>query len=186
MRGGHYTAYVKVRAPQRKTEQQHKNLSGQGPALLSSFKTFYLLFSFCVFVSLVSVLAIKPWLPCNLKDVLHKEQVEWKFFVYFGAIFFSFPLSFSFYIVSRFAEKLKNSWKPQGRSFPCCFQNNVKKLCLTIGAFSWRWHTGLTSLQWMLTDWWIEQFLILRPCDISIKWKFVFLNISSSCYSCSM
>uniref|UniRef100_A0AAX7VMQ9 Ubiquitin carboxyl-terminal hydrolase n=1 Tax=Astatotilapia calliptera TaxID=8154 RepID=A0AAX7VMQ9_ASTCA len=30
MRGGHYTAYVKVRAPQRKTEQQHKNLSGQG------------------------------------------------------------------------------------------------------------------------------------------------------------
>uniref|UniRef100_A0A8C2Z7P3 Ubiquitin carboxyl-terminal hydrolase n=1 Tax=Cyclopterus lumpus TaxID=8103 RepID=A0A8C2Z7P3_CYCLU len=29
MRGGHYTAYVKVRAPQRKTEQHHRNLSGQ-------------------------------------------------------------------------------------------------------------------------------------------------------------
>ncbi|XP_069558227.1 ubiquitin carboxyl-terminal hydrolase 45 isoform X2 [Brachyistius frenatus] len=28
MRGGHYTAYVKVRTPQRKTEQHHKNLSG--------------------------------------------------------------------------------------------------------------------------------------------------------------
>ncbi|KAM6910119.1 ubiquitin carboxyl-terminal hydrolase 45 isoform 2-T2 [Xenentodon cancila] len=28
MRGGHYTAYVKVRAPQRKMEQHHKNLSG--------------------------------------------------------------------------------------------------------------------------------------------------------------
>uniref|UniRef100_A0A1A7ZX43 Ubiquitin carboxyl-terminal hydrolase n=1 Tax=Nothobranchius furzeri TaxID=105023 RepID=A0A1A7ZX43_NOTFU len=28
MRGGHYTAYVKVRAPQRKTEPRHKNLSG--------------------------------------------------------------------------------------------------------------------------------------------------------------
>uniref|UniRef100_A0A674MSS7 Ubiquitin carboxyl-terminal hydrolase n=1 Tax=Takifugu rubripes TaxID=31033 RepID=A0A674MSS7_TAKRU len=30
MRVGHYTAYVKVRPPQRKTEQHHKNLSGQG------------------------------------------------------------------------------------------------------------------------------------------------------------
>ncbi|XP_061572090.1 ubiquitin carboxyl-terminal hydrolase 45 isoform X2 [Cololabis saira] len=28
MRGGHYTAYVKVRAPQRRMEQHHKNLSG--------------------------------------------------------------------------------------------------------------------------------------------------------------
>lgn len=28
MRGGHYTAYVKVRVPQRKTEQHHKNQSG--------------------------------------------------------------------------------------------------------------------------------------------------------------
>ncbi|XP_047216736.1 ubiquitin carboxyl-terminal hydrolase 45 isoform X1 [Girardinichthys multiradiatus] len=28
MRGGHYTAYVRVRAPQRRTEQRHKNLSG--------------------------------------------------------------------------------------------------------------------------------------------------------------
>ncbi|XP_056299855.1 ubiquitin carboxyl-terminal hydrolase 45 isoform X1 [Pseudoliparis swirei] len=28
MRGGHYTAYVKVRAPQRKTDQHHRNLSG--------------------------------------------------------------------------------------------------------------------------------------------------------------
>ncbi|XP_035862133.1 ubiquitin carboxyl-terminal hydrolase 45 isoform X2 [Sander lucioperca] len=28
MRGGHYTAYVKVRAPQRKKEQHHRNLSG--------------------------------------------------------------------------------------------------------------------------------------------------------------
>lgn len=28
MRGGHYTAYVKVRAPQRKMEQQHRNVSG--------------------------------------------------------------------------------------------------------------------------------------------------------------
>ncbi|XP_033497622.1 ubiquitin carboxyl-terminal hydrolase 45 isoform X1 [Epinephelus lanceolatus] len=28
MRGGHYTAYVKVRAPQRKTEHHHRNLSG--------------------------------------------------------------------------------------------------------------------------------------------------------------
>ncbi|KAM9309575.1 ubiquitin carboxyl-terminal hydrolase 45 isoform 2-T4 [Pholidichthys leucotaenia] len=28
MRGGHYTAYVKVRTPQRKMEQHHKNLSG--------------------------------------------------------------------------------------------------------------------------------------------------------------
>uniref|UniRef100_A0A3Q4BQU8 Ubiquitin carboxyl-terminal hydrolase n=1 Tax=Mola mola TaxID=94237 RepID=A0A3Q4BQU8_MOLML len=28
MRGGHYTAYVKVRPPQRRTEQHHKNLSG--------------------------------------------------------------------------------------------------------------------------------------------------------------
>ncbi|KAM7420248.1 hypothetical protein PAMA_014786 [Pampus argenteus] len=40
MRGGHYTAYVKVRAPQRKTEQHHRNLSGKGWALFSSFKTF--------------------------------------------------------------------------------------------------------------------------------------------------
>ncbi len=37
MRGGHYTAYVKVRAPQRKTEQHHKNLPGQGGSLLSPF-----------------------------------------------------------------------------------------------------------------------------------------------------
>ncbi|XP_068426276.1 ubiquitin carboxyl-terminal hydrolase 45 isoform X3 [Clinocottus analis] len=28
MRGGHYTAYVKVRTPQRKREQRHRNLSG--------------------------------------------------------------------------------------------------------------------------------------------------------------
>ncbi|XP_041649881.1 ubiquitin carboxyl-terminal hydrolase 45 [Cheilinus undulatus] len=28
MRGGHYTAYVKVRSPQRKSEQHHRNLSG--------------------------------------------------------------------------------------------------------------------------------------------------------------
>lgn len=28
MRGGHYTAYVKVRTPQRRTDQHHKNLSG--------------------------------------------------------------------------------------------------------------------------------------------------------------
>uniref|UniRef100_A0A672ZH14 Ubiquitin carboxyl-terminal hydrolase n=1 Tax=Sphaeramia orbicularis TaxID=375764 RepID=A0A672ZH14_9TELE len=31
MRGGHYTAYVKVRSPQRKTEQHHRNMPGQGP-----------------------------------------------------------------------------------------------------------------------------------------------------------
>uniref|UniRef100_A0A8C7WYV5 Ubiquitin specific peptidase 45 n=1 Tax=Oryzias sinensis TaxID=183150 RepID=A0A8C7WYV5_9TELE len=37
MRGGHYAAYVKVRPPQRRTEQLHKNLSGQGPALLILF-----------------------------------------------------------------------------------------------------------------------------------------------------
>uniref|UniRef100_A0A668AKS1 Ubiquitin carboxyl-terminal hydrolase n=1 Tax=Myripristis murdjan TaxID=586833 RepID=A0A668AKS1_9TELE len=30
MRGGHYTAYVKVRSPQRKTDQQRRNLSGKG------------------------------------------------------------------------------------------------------------------------------------------------------------
>uniref|UniRef100_A0AAX7UZ31 Ubiquitin carboxyl-terminal hydrolase n=1 Tax=Astatotilapia calliptera TaxID=8154 RepID=A0AAX7UZ31_ASTCA len=36
MRGGHYTAYVKVRAPQRKTEQQHKNLSGARDTCSSS------------------------------------------------------------------------------------------------------------------------------------------------------
>ncbi|XP_008275849.1 ubiquitin carboxyl-terminal hydrolase 45 isoform X2 [Stegastes partitus] len=36
MRGGHYTAYVKVRAPQRKTEQHHKNLSGARDASSSS------------------------------------------------------------------------------------------------------------------------------------------------------
>lgn len=37
MRVGHYTAYVKVRPPQRKTEQHHKKLSGQGSAFLSTF-----------------------------------------------------------------------------------------------------------------------------------------------------
>ncbi|PWA32329.1 hypothetical protein CCH79_00012022 [Gambusia affinis] len=36
MRGGHYTAYVKVRAPQRRTEQRHKNLSGAKEAGSSS------------------------------------------------------------------------------------------------------------------------------------------------------
>ncbi|XP_056237178.1 ubiquitin carboxyl-terminal hydrolase 45 isoform X1 [Seriola aureovittata] len=36
MRGGHYTAYVKVRAPQRKTEQHHRNLSGAREASSSS------------------------------------------------------------------------------------------------------------------------------------------------------
>ncbi|XP_010740784.2 ubiquitin carboxyl-terminal hydrolase 45 isoform X1 [Larimichthys crocea] len=36
MRGGHYTAYVKVRAPQRKTEQHHRNLSGARDAGSSS------------------------------------------------------------------------------------------------------------------------------------------------------
>ncbi|XP_041798831.1 ubiquitin carboxyl-terminal hydrolase 45 [Chelmon rostratus] len=36
MRGGHYTAYVKVRAPQRRTEQHHKNLSGVRDAGSSS------------------------------------------------------------------------------------------------------------------------------------------------------
>ncbi|KAM4580316.1 ubiquitin carboxyl-terminal hydrolase 45 isoform 2-T2 [Odontesthes bonariensis] len=36
MRGGHYTAYVKVRAPQRKSEQHHKNLSGAREASSSS------------------------------------------------------------------------------------------------------------------------------------------------------
>ncbi|CAK6970047.1 ubiquitin carboxyl-terminal hydrolase 45 isoform X1 [Scomber scombrus] len=37
MRGGHYTAYVKVRPPQRKTEQHHRNLSGAREAS-SSFQ----------------------------------------------------------------------------------------------------------------------------------------------------
>ncbi|XP_028281228.1 ubiquitin carboxyl-terminal hydrolase 45 isoform X1 [Parambassis ranga] len=36
MRGGHYTAYVKVRAPQRKTEQHHRNLSGARDASSST------------------------------------------------------------------------------------------------------------------------------------------------------
>lgn len=36
MRGGHYTAYVKVRAPQRKTEQHHRKLSGARDASSSS------------------------------------------------------------------------------------------------------------------------------------------------------
>lgn len=36
MRGGHYTAYVKVRAPQRRTEQHHKNLPGARDASSSS------------------------------------------------------------------------------------------------------------------------------------------------------
>ncbi|XP_023136895.2 ubiquitin carboxyl-terminal hydrolase 45 isoform X2 [Amphiprion ocellaris] len=36
MRGGHYTAYVKVRAPHRKTEQHHKNLPGARDASSSS------------------------------------------------------------------------------------------------------------------------------------------------------
>ncbi|TKS81676.1 Ubiquitin carboxyl-terminal hydrolase 45 [Collichthys lucidus] len=36
MRGGHYTAYVKVRAPLRKTEQHHRNLSGAKDAGSSS------------------------------------------------------------------------------------------------------------------------------------------------------
>uniref|UniRef100_A0A665UP51 Ubiquitin carboxyl-terminal hydrolase n=1 Tax=Echeneis naucrates TaxID=173247 RepID=A0A665UP51_ECHNA len=36
MRGGHYTAYVKVRAPQRKVEQHHRNLSGAREASVSS------------------------------------------------------------------------------------------------------------------------------------------------------
>ncbi|XP_045901083.1 ubiquitin carboxyl-terminal hydrolase 45 isoform X2 [Micropterus dolomieu] len=36
MRGGHYTAYVKVRSPQRKTEQHHRNLSGARDASSSS------------------------------------------------------------------------------------------------------------------------------------------------------
>uniref|UniRef100_A0A8C6V1Y7 Ubiquitin carboxyl-terminal hydrolase n=1 Tax=Neogobius melanostomus TaxID=47308 RepID=A0A8C6V1Y7_9GOBI len=35
MRGGHYTAYVKVRAPQKKTDH-HRNLSGQRPCLFSA------------------------------------------------------------------------------------------------------------------------------------------------------
>ncbi|XP_061805474.2 ubiquitin carboxyl-terminal hydrolase 45 [Nerophis lumbriciformis] len=36
MRGGHYTAYVKIRAPQRKTEQHHRNLSGAKDSSSSS------------------------------------------------------------------------------------------------------------------------------------------------------
>ncbi|XP_040900834.1 ubiquitin carboxyl-terminal hydrolase 45 isoform X2 [Toxotes jaculatrix] len=36
MRGGHYTAYVKVRTPQRKTEPHHRNLSGAREASGSS------------------------------------------------------------------------------------------------------------------------------------------------------
>lgn len=36
MRGGHYTAYVKVRAPQRRTELHHRNLSGARDAGCSS------------------------------------------------------------------------------------------------------------------------------------------------------
>ncbi|XP_047455542.1 ubiquitin carboxyl-terminal hydrolase 45 [Mugil cephalus] len=36
MRGGHYTAYVKVRTPQRRTEQHHKNLTGARDACSSS------------------------------------------------------------------------------------------------------------------------------------------------------
>ncbi|XP_071377986.1 ubiquitin carboxyl-terminal hydrolase 45 [Centroberyx affinis] len=36
MRGGHYTAYVKVRSPQRKTEQHRRNLSGAREASSSS------------------------------------------------------------------------------------------------------------------------------------------------------
>uniref|UniRef100_A0A8D3BQW3 Ubiquitin carboxyl-terminal hydrolase n=1 Tax=Scophthalmus maximus TaxID=52904 RepID=A0A8D3BQW3_SCOMX len=36
MRGGHYTAYVKVRSSQRKTDQHHRNLAGQGEASGSS------------------------------------------------------------------------------------------------------------------------------------------------------
>ncbi|XP_018538378.1 ubiquitin carboxyl-terminal hydrolase 45 isoform X2 [Lates calcarifer] len=36
MRGGHYTAYVKVRTPQRKTDQHHRNLSGAREASSSS------------------------------------------------------------------------------------------------------------------------------------------------------
>ncbi|XP_070822794.1 ubiquitin carboxyl-terminal hydrolase 45 isoform X2 [Chaetodon trifascialis] len=36
MRGGHYTAYVKVRAPQRRTELHHRNLSGARDAGSSS------------------------------------------------------------------------------------------------------------------------------------------------------
>ncbi|XP_029927755.1 ubiquitin carboxyl-terminal hydrolase 45 [Myripristis murdjan] len=36
MRGGHYTAYVKVRSPQRKTDQQRRNLSGAREASSSS------------------------------------------------------------------------------------------------------------------------------------------------------
>lgn len=50
MRVGHYTAYVKVRPPQRKTEQHHKNLSGQGPAFFSTFCLF------CLFMTADSVL----------------------------------------------------------------------------------------------------------------------------------
>lgn len=49
MRGGHYTAYVKVRTPQRKTEQHHKNLPGQRVSHWSSFQTFY---SYCYCASL--------------------------------------------------------------------------------------------------------------------------------------
>ncbi|XP_031730277.1 ubiquitin carboxyl-terminal hydrolase 45 isoform X2 [Anarrhichthys ocellatus] len=52
MRGGHYTAYVKVRSPQRKTEQHHRNQSGQGLTLLISFKTVCL---FSVSVCLCAV-----------------------------------------------------------------------------------------------------------------------------------
>ncbi|XP_010779145.1 ubiquitin carboxyl-terminal hydrolase 45 isoform X1 [Notothenia coriiceps] len=53
MRGGHYTAYVKVRAPQRKMEAHYRNLSGQGLSHLSSFKTFDLCsVSLCVYALL--------------------------------------------------------------------------------------------------------------------------------------
>lgn len=74
MRGGHYTAYVKVRAPQRKTEQHHKNLSGQGLFLLNTFKTFYL---FCVCVLFMKAASIQQQCQqCHIEDILYEAQGE--------------------------------------------------------------------------------------------------------------
>lgn len=68
MRGGHYTAYVKVRSPQRRTEQpQRRNLAGKN-GLCLSIKYSLFLYRFCV-KSLCQYIYLK-------KDLYINQSIE--------------------------------------------------------------------------------------------------------------
>lgn len=68
MRGGHYTAYVKVRAPQRRTDQHHKNLSGQGPSF------FCILRVLLSFLHLCAVNSSGQFTAAQASLLLHRQM----------------------------------------------------------------------------------------------------------------